>query len=153
MASRVTTVLSRLRSADADLSNPKHDLACRYVALPRIAERLIRPFLRPPREEKSNFSMAYHWRGTLFTQFAGLCKPTLHSLLRKQDGRFNTPIGYVDVILPYVYEIRRVGGRRRFFGDDGEHGDWERDPLGEWSPIRCTLVVEVKIQPISVGEV
>ena len=150
---RVRTLLSRLRSADPDLSDARHDRACRYVAEPAVALKLVRSFLPAAREQAEDLDLLRgEWRGTIHTQFVGLGKPTLHSLLRKQSGRFDTPIGYVDVILPYTYETRRLGERRRA-RQLGGSGEWEREPLDEWHPVPCQLVVEIKIAPVSMGEI
>lgn len=150
---RVGTLLSHLRSADADLSNPRHDLACRYVAEPAVALKIVRGLLPPARKPAEDLDLFRgEWRGTIHTEFAGLGKPTFHSLLSKRTGRSDTAIGYVDVIQPYTYETRRVGESRRsqFSGGDRE---WQRDPLGEWYPVHRKIVVEIKVSPVSVGEV
>ena len=150
---RLRTLLSRLRSADSDHSDPRHDLACRYAAEPAVALKLLRPFLPPAREQAEDLDLIRgEWRGTIHTQFVGLGKPTLHSLLRKQSGRFDTPIGYVDVIIPYTYETRRVGERRRARKLGGS-GEWEREPLDEWYPVHRQLVIEIKMSPVSTGEI
>src|SRR5438093_1555715 len=102
---RVKTFLSRLRSADADLADPRHDLACRYVAQAAIAGKLVRRFLPPAKRQAEDLDLLRGgWRGTVYCHFDALGEPVRDFLLRKETGRFDTPIGYVDVILPYTYE-------------------------------------------------
>lgn len=126
------TLLASLGFADPDKKNPRHDLACQYLALSENHEKLAR--LVVPAAPKNvtyqlpgNLPCGYPSVEATRTYTVSIGSPILEWPITKGEGRYKSTIGFVDAVLPFS----------RAWTDDGRVSGWvvaeaveiEIDPL------------------------
>lgn len=121
MHSHDRTLLSRLGFADPDKKDPRHDLACEYLATPANHLRLAQTVLKPawdaaPAMERradttwflgSYVEMAFEFHRT-FDRLT-TCAPVLEDPITKGAGQYATTVGFIDAILPFAWRETRAG--------------------------------------------
>lgn len=118
------TMLASLAFADPDKGDPRHDLACQYLAIPENQLTLGRRFSRErlychaEREEYLSHLEAStdpehrpaDWRafrlGLTRDELLG-GRPQLEYVINKGEGKYKTTVGFVDLRLRYAKKIER----------------------------------------------
>lgn len=147
MHSHDRTLIARLGFDDLDKKDPRHDLACQYLALPENVARIIEA-TNPSIEEFQGCDPRLI--GVTFS----LCDPDrdiipirLEFPISKGDGQYKTTIGFADIVICYI-ERRR---RKVEYEYDGV--SWvESDKVTESCGIRKAMI-EVKISIGPIGDV
>ncbi len=118
MHAKDRTLLASLSFADPDKKNVRHDLACQYVAQPKVADKLVKMFVKQETTpfgqygagilvepgEKAFLSDRRTWRFTQ-TSSAEIAKAQSAALevpISKGDGQYRTTIGFVDAHIPFT---------------------------------------------------
>lgn len=148
MHSHKQTLLSNLGFNDADKKEPKHDIACRYIAQPEVAVRIINAMF-PPRTASGTHKEAWdgesEWRWTRHTtESVGIA--AYERAISKGTGQYKTTVGFIDVVIPYRL---RATDEWRQKNAKGEWGEWTKKDSETTTWQRC----EVKIQPVGSAEI
>ena len=146
------TMLAKLGFADPDKRNPRHDLACQYLALPDVSGRVARllGLERPPapcreQDERTEENC------TESTSIGG-CGVTFEHQIVKGSGQYCTTIGFVDLV--YCVELltsrtERVLRRRP---DTSARWGWPESLADYQCARRVNVGIEVKIAPVGIGD-
>lgn len=112
------TLLASLGFADPDKKNPRHDLACQYLALPENHQRIARLLVSDaPKSVTYKVHDEQEWTFSGTRRYAiSVGDPTIEWPISKGDGRYKTTIGFVDVVLPFS----------RTWADEGEACGWRK---------------------------
>lgn len=121
------TLASELGFADPDKKEPKHDLACQYLATRGVdLVRVVNPIPVGYRDEFTNGKCSVErWLRTL---------AEFESPIVKGDGKYRTVVGFLDLVLEGVALVT----------------ERDRDRVFEMSVI---LAAEVKIKKVPVGDI
>jgi len=170
MHSHDRTLLAKLGFADADKGDRRHDLACRYLATPEVARRLIASiYPDTPTVVDLHDGLVEREGRKLFSIEDGP-HHQLEAPVSKGEGQYKTTIGFVDLLLRFsVVEV--FAGRRRWRFEQGcgperwsaymsetrikelPWSDWREESALREHRLPCLLGVEVKIRPVGVGEI
>jgi hypothetical protein len=163
MHSHDRTLLARLGFSDPDKKDPRHDLACQYLALRENQERMVDVVLvgelkarritrltLPPEWEESpvrNVVRAYENKHVE--------RVSLEVPVSKGSGQYKTTIGFLDGRTRWVVEERLSGEIRRWTRDSRSGAahisdDWT--PFNERGRHDWDVGIEVKIAPVGIGD-
>ena len=180
MHSHDRTLLAKLGFADIDRQHPRHDLACQYLAQPSVAQKLLRtvfPDLVPVQQAQQSLKLsrtgswvgykpiAGHDRGfrpdqtvtvTVTCSGVELSRATFEYHLTKGDGKYQTTIGFLDLVLQGKCNLQKEWTEAvhyRPFRVDSP--DIHVEQLDEKSNegIEKYIVTEIKIHPVPASEV
>lgn len=149
MHSHDRTLLSKLGFADPDKRNPEHDQACLYLTQPEVARKIAAWMMELRGEWVNAFG---RWKYTK-VRFA----TTQEHHLQKGEGQYATSIGFIDVVFDFegVVEGTQTANIARKPDESGFMRDvWiPCEPVAASETIRWKMLVEVKITPVSIGDV
>jgi hypothetical protein len=120
------TLLARLGFADPDKTDPKHDLACQYLANDEQSRKLA--------EQVCEFGR-HEWTEKAFSDRVEKAQVSFEVPVSKGEGRYKTTIGFLDLLIKYYIEVLDSSWPDQSY--------WERRHL----------VVEVKSSPVSAQEI
>jgi hypothetical protein len=147
MHSHDRTMLSSLGFADPDKRDPRHDLACQYLATPDVARQVVDVLVKPSLSARTKNVDQPRLRGRVVYEFGDLYRPRFEEPLVKGEGQYRTVIGFLDVILPYSWTFRQEGEMRAFEGHPWE--PLEDSAIGSTSAV----ILEAKVNPVGVGDI
>lgn len=138
MRSQDRTMLASMGFADPDKGDERHDLACRYLALPENHERLARSLIEPawkrlsgPGSDKTWVDGRGHVEFSFVRSFGSfrIVRPSIEHVLSKGEGQYRTTVGFLDVTLPFKFDETREGSYRRVVEEQSarvtiEHSIW-----------------------------
>lgn len=140
MHSHDRTLLAKLGFSDPDKKNPDHDLACLYLSQPEV-RRKVGDWLAG----QINF-------GSDITVVKVRGRADLEYHLQKGTGQYATTIGFIDVMYSFTIDAEKTI-REEF---DQLHQRWRpcepRQGIVKDYRQFCVFV-EVKIEPVSIGDV
>ncbi len=133
MHSHDRTLIAKLGFADPDKKDPRHDLACQFLALPENAAKLAALFRGRP--------AVYH--PDLIAKYGDPYVPRVEVPIFKGEGQYRVTVGFIDVRicihLPHFCSDERC---------------CKPKPVDEWQSYnRTALMIEVKIARMSVNEI
>lgn len=134
MHSHDRTLVTSLGFADPDKKDPRHDMACRYLATPDVHAAVI------------DFAVEQRCDPNHYPRIKSCPRrPKGHTFeypITKGSGQYKTIVGFLDVMLGMEYdEPCPGGGCCRPAPEDGLHHN------------DAHIVVEVKILPLSFGDI
>jgi hypothetical protein len=154
------TMLSSLGFADRDKQNPKHDLACQYLALPNNAERLGKvafpstsaPLNVPPDAGGGGYPKFRDpaVKGTV-TKWTGQMRGVrFEQPITKGSGQYKATIGFEDLVIDMepLYRNTELTQQTERDGPWEPIGDEEGVSRGAWF-----VHVEVKVAQVGAGDV
>jgi hypothetical protein len=160
MHSHNRTLLASLGFADEDKLDPKHDLACRYIAQKALVMKLAEMIYPAKCPYKESWKRPYD--GVIAVEMDGTYDRTVSSCgqcsfenpLSKGEGQYRTTIGFIDV-LARVDVAESVVGKKRIRANE-----YKQDaPWADWEPYQTggkrgeAFGIEVKITPVGTGEI
>jgi hypothetical protein len=133
MHSHDRTMLANLGFADPDKKDPKHDWACQYLAElaenGKLGSSLINPIF-----DVSKCILPIHHDDDAKYRYCIFRGVKMEHMLSKGDGKYQTTIGFLDVVVAFLYKFRNLGV------EDFRSG------LGY-------VVFEVKINQVGIGDI
>jgi hypothetical protein len=118
MHSHARTLISRLGFADPDKKDRRHDLACQYLVTPEVAKRIVQEIVRPGsmrfldgKGVRMNDRATYRFQGRAdVIQAMATSDTVLEWPLKK--GTTQSIVGFLDVVLPFLYQAHFDGTER-----------------------------------------
>lgn len=176
MHSHDRTLLARLGFSDPDKKDPRHDLACQYLALPENQERFAEMFLWPQvrRGTATWLAGASETTRARMSRYAKLRVQTeLERPVSKGDGKFKTTVGFIDLWCQWFIREERAHEARKTedyyrHAETGEVSEnarvrfdpgWVTEHREVWTATNAVsnhgmaAGVEVKVAPSSLGDV
>lgn len=158
MRSQDRTLLANLGFADPDKKDSLHDVACRYLCQPDVAQKMAELFAPVPRTQRNQFDETAREKETgcvhpttvhevISYSVGKIVKARTEAPISKGEGQYKTTIGFADVVIAYELLMRRTGERHI---NDGRIIPLEADGGRIKTP---WIGIEVKINPVSTSEV
>jgi hypothetical protein len=154
MYAKDRTLLSSLAFADPDKKNPRHDLACQYVAQPKVAEKLVKTFVPLTSMPLGKYSsgkqvypqypgysierMTWRFSRSGYSESVRAEAAALEVPISKGLGQYRTTIGFVDAHIPFVIS-------RLTRGDSLLEWKLFRDPPVNGYPPHCEALLEPQL--------
>lgn len=154
MHSHDRTLLSRLGFSDPDKKEPRHDLACRYLAQPEVAKHIVSMFLLSPRPFSLESTRVYsdevisRERGMISQAIKMLLNPHFERPIGKGEGQYKTTIGFIDLVLRAEIQENVLSEK-----SVKEKEKWVVSTADDTTAMRVPIFAEVKIASVSVGEI
>lgn len=146
MHSHDRTLLSSLGFADPDKRDPRHDLACQYLATQDVARQLVDVLVKPSLSARSKAVDERKFRGRVIYEFGDLYRPRFEEPIVKGKDQYRTVIGFLDLVLPFSWTFRQDGEMRAFEGDP-----WTPHSFDYGST--SSVIFEVKVNPVGIGDI
>jgi hypothetical protein len=150
MRSHERTLLSSLGFNDPDKGDPRHDLACRYIAQPEIAAKVMGSFSHSPQRRtaiQQREESEYDYSRVITFQ-----RSVHEAPLSKGEGQYKVTVGFVDV---YLIGMRadHCKGRARSVDAQGKPcgGEWKE--FDDRTASSWVTGVEVKIGNAGAGDI
>lgn len=173
MHSHDRTFLSRLGFEDPDKKDPRHDLACQYLAQPDVAARLAAELFREEIARWDEFSRCWalakdgdaqaqnvmlEWALRRPPDYGGtapqLSKTRQEFHLTKGQGQYATTVGFVDLLLEFASSsVTSRLSQRYDYHDRRYEAPAYQSVLYEARTLLRTVLVEVKIAPVDLGAI
>ncbi len=140
MHSHDRTLLSKLGFADPDKRNPEHDQACLYLTQPDVARKVAAWMMELRGEWTDEIG---RWK---YSKIRFATDQEFH--LQKGKGQYATTIGFLDVVFDFEGTIEGT-----------QTAEWSSRGTVPCEPVNATrnnhwrMLVEVKISPVSIGDV
>jgi hypothetical protein len=154
MHSHDRTLAASLGFQDPDKGDPRHDLACQYLATPDVARKVVGAFVLPTLTRRAARHFRDDFRGKSWYEFDRLGIPQYELPVVKGAGDYRSVIGFVDLAIPLSLNSRAVGQVAQ-----GREWDGNRQVLTRWEdidevfPHEAAVFVEVKVGPVPVGTI
>lgn len=126
------TLIASLGFNDPDKKDPRHDLACQYLATEDVTTRLVATFIGPDlveRPETSSERCGYDnnafvklSRGTCSGKVTQVGPYRSEVIVNKGEGKYQTTVGFLDLLIPARVEYTIIGKttwtERRYYSTD-----------------------------------
>lgn len=143
------TMLAGLGFADPDKRDPRHDLACQYIAAPEVARRLAEAVAAPILDALGPQGESREHYQSRWTPRLGEVGPViLEQIITKGVDQYRTTVGFLDCVVPF--EVVNVGKSRRR-DPYKKHAEWVESAYH--ATTQSGLLIEVKANPVGIGDV
>lgn len=117
MHSSERTLLASLGFADPDKKSSRHDLACQYLTLPEVSEKVRRAIDNRPETWIEEFHTEFH--------------------IQKGEGKYATTIGFADVMYRIVHRTKYelVPQNRDWYPDYYPRSEWIKSDIDRNTPV------------------
>jgi hypothetical protein len=153
MHSHDRTLAASLGFQDPDKGDPRHDLACQYLATPDVARKVVAAFVEPTLTRHARASDGGGFRGRAWMEFGCLGPPQFERPVIKGEGQYRSVVGFVDLVVPIILLERIVGQKLDGHDWDGIRSTERVRPVDSTYRRAAEVLVEVKVGPVPIGSV